>query len=333
MTYSRRDFTKLVCIGLPFSRMLAQKVGGVQLGVCTYSFRSLPHAPGGDAVDAVIQAMKECGADDCELFSPQLEPANPMFGGPPPNRAAGGPGSGTTPPPMAPANIAAMRARMNSPEVRKAREELRQWRLNTPMEHFRDVRKKFDDAGINVFAYTLNFGGDFTDEEIDKCFEQAKALGAKVIASSTQLTMAKRLVPFTEKHQQIVALHGHSNTKDPNEFSSPETFQKALEMSNWYRINLDIGHFTAAGFDAVAFIQEKHEKITHLHMKDRKKNDGPNEPFGQGDTPIKQVLALLKDKQYPIPAFIEYEYRGTGTPVQEVKKCLAYEKAALEQSG
>jgi len=42
------------------------------------------------------------------------------------------------------------------------------------------------------------------------------------------------------------------------------------------------------------------------------------------------VLQLLKQKKYLIPALVEYEYHGTGTPVQEVNKCLAYMKHALE---
>ena len=100
-------------------------------------------------------------------------------------------------------------------------------------------------------------------------------------------------------------------------------------MSKQFRVNLDIGHFTAAGFDPVTYIQENHDHITHLHIKDRKKNDGANEPFGEGDTPIKQVLMLLKEKRYGIPALVEYEYKGSGSSVDEVKKCLAYEKAAL----
>ncbi|MBV9441672.1 MAG: sugar phosphate isomerase/epimerase [Acidobacteriaceae bacterium] len=314
MIHSRREFGKIALASLPVSKLLAQKVDGVQLGVCTYSFRTLPHARGGDAVDAVIQAMEDCGAKDCELFSPQLEPANPLMGG--------------SRPPQLRANTGGS----NSPEAKKAREELRQWRLNTPADHFHMVRKRFDDAGINIFAYTLNFRDDFTDEELEKCFEQTKALGARVIASSTQLTVAQRVAPFAEKHRQVVALHGHSKVGDPNEFSSPGTFEKALKMSDWFRINLDIGHFTAAGFDPVAYIEQQHDKITHLHIKDRKRNDGPNEPFGQGDTPIKQVLSLLAQKQYTIPAFIEYEYKGTGTPVEEVKKCLAYEEAALHKN-
>jgi L-ribulose-5-phosphate 3-epimerase UlaE len=64
-------------------------------------------------------------------------------------------------------------------------------------------------------------------------------------------------------------------------------------------------------------------------VKDRKKNDGPNMPWGEGDTPIKQVLLLLRDKKYPLPALVEYEYRGTGTPVEEVQKCLDYMRRAL----
>lgn len=300
-------------------------VSGVHLGSSTYSFRDIPHVAGGDAVDPVIAALTTCGAGEIELFAPTIEPAGPARpAGPPP----GGPRPGGAP--MDPeARAAAMRARANSPEVLKAREDLRQWRISTPMSHFHGVAKKFTDAGIKIDAYTMNYRNDFTDEEIDKTFEQAKALGTNVIATSTQMDMAKRLVPFAEKHKIIVSLHGHSNTRDPQEFSSPETFQKGTEMSKYFKINLDIGHFSAAGFDPVAYINEHHASITHLHMKDRKNNDGANISWGEGDTPIKQVLVLLRDKKYPIPALVEYEYRGTGTSTEEVKKCMEYMRNAL----
>ena len=299
--YSRRDFGRLALVGLPLAAALGKinsKVAGVQLGVCTYSFRSLPRT-GPDDVATVIQALKECQAGQCELFSPQLEPGNPV-----PREAS-------------------------AEEKTQRREKLRQWRLTTPMSHFKDVRKHFDDAGVDIYAYTLNFDKSYTDEEMEKCFEQTKAMGVKIIAASTKVSLLPRLQPLAEKHKIYVAVHGHSDVKHPDEFSSPETFQKALDMSNWFRVNLDIGHFSAAGFDPIAYINEHHDRITHLHFKDRKKDDGANEPFGEGDTPIKQVLQLLKDKKYPIPAFVEYEYKGTGTPVEEVNKCLAYMKTAL----
>jgi sugar phosphate isomerase/epimerase len=95
------------------------------------------------------------------------------------------------------------------------------------------------------------------------------------------------------------------------------------------RVNLDIGHFTAANYDAVVYIRENHEHITHLHVKDRKRGDGTNEPFGDGDTPIKQVLQLIRDNKYPLRAFVEYEYAGMGTSVEEVRKCLDYMRSCL----
>ena len=96
-------------------------------------------------------------------------------------------------------------------------------------------------------------------------------------------------------------------------------------------INLDIGHFTAANYDAVAFIKAHHDKITNLHLKDRKKDHGSNVPWGQGDTPIKEVLQLVKKEKYRFPANIELEYPipQDSTLVAEMKKCLAFCKDAL----
>ncbi len=197
------------------------------------------------------------------------------------------------------------------------------------MSEIQAVRKKFDDAGIWLFAFNLSFREDFTDEEIDRGFQMAQALGVKVITASSTVSVMPRVVPFAEKHKITVAVHGHSNVKDPNEFATPESFAKAMAMSKYVGVNLDIGHFSAAGFDPVAYIKQHHDRITNVHLKDRKNNDGPNMPFGEGDTPIKQTLQLLKEKKYKIPANIEYEYRGANDAVVEVKKCLDYCKEAL----
>jgi sugar phosphate isomerase/epimerase len=214
-------------------------------------------------------------------------------------------------------------------EPRVDREALRKWRISTSFDEFRAVRQKFDDAGVGLYAYNLSFRDDFTDQERERGFEQARALGVNVITASSTLTEAKRLVPFAEKFKMTVAFHGHSDNKHPNEFSSPESFGEALAMSKRFAVNLDIGHFTAAGYDPVEYIQAHHDRIVVLHLKDRKKDQGPNVPWGQGDTPIKPVLQLLRDKKYPIRAFIEYEYKGTGTSAEEVKKCFEYCKEAL----
>jgi sugar phosphate isomerase/epimerase len=303
--YSRRDFGKLALVGLPLSMALAKidsTISGVQIGVQSYSFRDR-------SLDAAIKAMVEDGLGECELFSPHMEPAQPR-----PQRAEGA---------AAPDQAARAAARA------AAREELRKWRLTVPMEEIKAVRKKFDDAGIWLFAVNISFREDFTDPEIDRSFQMAQALGVKVITASSTLSVMPRVVPFAEKYKITVGVHGHSNIKDPNEFATPESFTKAMAMSKYVGVNLDIGHFAAAGFDPIEFIEAHHDRITNLHLKDRKKNDGPGTPFGEGDTPIKQVLVLLKRKKYKLPANIEYEYRGTDDAAVEVKKCFQYCKDVL----
>jgi sugar phosphate isomerase/epimerase len=306
--FTRRDFGKIALASLPLTSAFAKinsKINGVQLGVQTYSFREFP--PEG-IVDAVIKAMTEIGLGECEVFASQFEPVQPRM-------AFGRRGT-----PPDPAVVAARE---------KARNDLRDWRLTVSMDHFKGLKKKFDDAGINIYAYNYSFNNSFTDDEIERGFEMAKALGVRAITASTTVSVAKRVAPFADKHKIIVAMHGHSDIKDPEQFAKPETFQLAMDMSKYFWVNLDIGHFTAAGYDPVAYITEHHDRISNLHLKDRKKDQGANVPWGEGDTPIKPVLTLLKEKKYPIPAYIEYEYKGAGDPTAEVKKCFEYAKAAL----
>jgi sugar phosphate isomerase/epimerase len=208
------------------------------------------------------------------------------------------------------------------------REALREWRLTKGVAECKTIREKFAKAGIDIYAFNYSFRDDYTDEEIDKGFQMAEALGAKVITASSVLSIVKRVDPFAKKYKMRVGMHNHSNIK-PNEFATPDDFAKAMEGSSEYiSVNLDIGHFTAANFDAVDYLTKHHQRIVTLHIKDRKRNQGDNLPFGEGDTPIKAVLALLRDKKWAIPANIEYEYKGKDT-LEEMKKCFAYCKQAL----
>lgn len=241
-------------------------------------------------LDAAIQGFVDVGLSECELSMGHVEPEVP--------RGAEG------------------------------REALRKWRLTVPLEDIRAIRRKFDRAGIALSAYAYNMRDDFTDEEIARGFDIAQALGVKIITTSATMSVTPRIAAQADKYKMVVGMHGHSNIKDPNEFAKPESFAAAMKMSKYIAVNLDIGHFFAAGYDPVAYIEEHHEHIVTLHIKDRKKNDGDNMPFGQGDTPIVAVLELLKRKKYPIPANIEYEYDG-GDTVVEVRKCYEYCRRAL----
>ena len=301
---TRREFSRAALAGVVVPALTARwttasPVGGVRLGVQTYSFREVARGGTAGALDVILSAMKTCGLDECELWSPQIE-ASPM-------------------------------AARDAPagEQAKAREALRQWRLSNGPAYYEGVRTRFAAAGMTVYAYNLSFNESFSDDEITRGFDAAKALGAEVITASTTVRMAKRLVPFAEKHRMPVAMHNHSNLTDPNEFATPQSFATALAMSPFFRINLDIGHFTAADFDALAFLEAHHDRISNLHLKDRKKHQGDNVAWGSGETPIKQTLAWLQRTKSPVRAYIEYEYAGTRGAVAEVKACADFAKQAL----
>jgi len=207
---------------------------------------------------------------------------------------------------------------------------LESWRRTTTAATWTPVERIFHDAGIRLALLCYNMNVRLTsDEGIEYGFSMAKALGVPAITTSTQVSMAKRVAPFADRHQISVAYHGHANLSDPDEVASPESFATCLSYSRYHTINLDIGHFTAGGFDPVAFLREHHARITNLHLKDRQTpaHGGANLPWGQGDTPIAAVLRLLRSERWDIPANIEFEYPGD--PLVEVPKCLQFCRQAL----
>jgi sugar phosphate isomerase/epimerase len=313
--FSRREFGKLTLAGLPLSLALANidsKVKNVQIGAISYSFRTMP-----DAND-IIKAFVTIGLGEIELMSNHAE----ALAGAPPAPAGRGGGAGRGRGQMTDEERAAAQA------AQQARgEEMRKWRLSTSAETFKAVRKKIEDAGIELRILCFNMNRNTTDDEIEYAFQMAKTLGVKAISSSTQVSVAKRVAPFADKHKMIVAYHGHDNVKDPEEFATPESFAAAMSFSKYHYVNLDIGHFAAANYDPIDYIEKHAKRISHLHLKDRKKDHGANVPWGEGDTPIKPVLKLLSQKKYDIPANIEFEYQGEA--VVEVAKCLQFCKDAL----
>ena len=210
-----------------------------------------------------------------------------------------------------------------------SRDELRRWRETVSLDELARVREKFSRAGIALSAYNISFRDDFSDAEIDRGFEMAKALGTKVITASSNVSTVARIAPAAARHKIPVGMHNHSDL-DPNEFATPQSLTDAAKAAGGFiAINLDIGHFTAANFDAVDFLRRHHDRIVSLHIKDRKRNQGDNVPFGKGDTPIGPVLRLLRDERWDIPANIEYEYKGKDT-IDEVRRCLEFCRRELD---
>jgi sugar phosphate isomerase/epimerase len=196
-------------------------------------------------------------------------------------------------------------------------------------EDFQKAKELFDKAGVSIHAFNGRFSPDATDEELAQTFEFARALGVTLVTTSTKVSLARRIGPLARKADMTVAYHNHSRIGN-DETATPDDFARAQELGgDAIKINLDIGHFVAANFDPVAFLKEHHADVMALHIKDRKRNQGDNMPFGTGDTPITEVLQLVRDNGWPIHANIEYEYKGADT-VTEVRRCLEYCRKALE---
>jgi sugar phosphate isomerase/epimerase len=307
--YSRRRFGRMIA-AVPLTAVRLQQtqrltlINGVQFGIETFSFQDLPASGDPRIVPTIVSNMRDIGLAECEIMSAHVEPF---------------PGVSTG------WWVQARRA----PGYERLREEARQWRLTTPMSHYAAIRRQFEDAGLRIYLYNVNFNETFTDAERDRTFEAAKALGAEGFSSSTVISEARRLVPFAERHRMFVAMHNHNNLVDPDQFATPASFETALAFSPYFKVTLDIGHFTAGNQDPVAFIQKHHARIVNIHVRDRERNNGPNRPFGQGHTPIREVLRLIRDERYPIRCYLEYEYGSFRFSADEVKRCLEYCRQAL----
>lgn len=296
-------------------------INGVQIGVITYSFREMPD----QSAEATLQYILDAGMHHTELMGGPAE----MFAGAPKN-------------PFDFRKIfPLMRKRQEKKELTedetkllaefdKFRNELSAWRLTANMDKFKQLGKMYKKAGVSIYAFKPDtFNITSSDAEITYGMTAAKALGANQVTlehpSNDEHTL--RLGKLAEKVGVKVGYHGH-------EQQTYGLWDTALAQSKANALNLDFGHFVAAGnANPLDIIKQKHERIVSMHIKDRKSkaNGGANLLWGTGDTPIAQALKLIRDNKYKFPATVEFEYKipeGSNS-VKEVKKCLEFCKNVL----
>ncbi len=262
------------------------KFNDVQIGVITYSYRSLP-----GSAENLLEYILKCGISSVELM-----------GGPAEQYARAATGAEKQP--------------------------MAEWRAKPVMEGFKALGKLYGDAGVGIHIVKFGDIGNegMSDAHIDYYFQVAKALGARGITREVSELAAKRLGPIADQHKIMIGFHNHTQI-DATTYDSP-----ILSYGKYLGINLDIGHYVAGTSEMSLPQIEKHkERILSVHLKDRKKDNGPNTPFGQGDTDIVPVLRYMRDNKLTFPADIELEYsipEGSDA-VQEVAKCVEYCRNAL----
>jgi sugar phosphate isomerase/epimerase len=287
------------------------KVGGVQLGLTTYCYRSISHK-----LDEVLQYVLTSGVNSLEMRSVLEE----GLGIP---QATSRPSGGNNPTEAEKAERAKAAADL--------KEAQRKWRLSLPIQKYTDIRTMYNKAGVDIHIAKF-VPSSWSDEEIDYAYNAAKALGAYGITDEFTDEASKRLGKFAEKHNSLAIYHTHG------QFGMPGfDIDKYLGYSSANRLNLDVGHyFGSTGLHPNNIIEKYHKLIPSIHIKDKTgpKHAQPNTnmEFGKGETPIADILLLIKKEKWPINVDLELEYpipEGSD-PVKEVTKCIEYMRAILE---
>ena len=319
LTYSRRAFAKLSLAALPaaggwlgLDRLSAaetpakptgkpdSKVAGVQLGLnVPYSFA--------DPLMSGDNILKHCVQLNLSAVELRTQPVEVFLG--------------------APADLVNPKKSAAADNATTNAEQLRQWRKSVLMDRVKEFREKYETTGVMIEIVKVDGIFKMTDAELDYVFALAKALGGRAISSeiSHQDEELKRVGQFADQHQFMVSYHGHATT-------TPAHWERAFSFAKYNGANVDLGHFVAGNnVSPVAFIKQYHDRITHVHLKDRKMHDGPNTPFGEGDTPIVEVLRLIRDNQWNIQGTIEFEYKipDDSNRMREIARAISYCRAAL----
>jgi len=332
MAYTRRDVFRMGLAALPLAGLLSEDrlwaapvrpdsvFGGVQIGtIAPYSFHGMP-----DDAHSVLQDLVTDDLSGCELQHYCAE----QFAGAPAAApmARGGRGAGRRGgrAPLTPAQRAA-RA--------EAAAKLKAWRLSVSMDKFKQLRQLYNNAGVKIYALKLasgRFPAPMSQPECEYAFNMAEALGAQCLQiefPEGKPEITAQLGAEGAKRKMMVGYHAHLD-------ASPSLWDAAMAQSPYNGINLDIGHWIAAGNPGLLdFIRAHHARITTLHLKDRKNkaDGGKNVPWGEGDTPVAQVLQLMQANRYPFPGTIEFEYPvpAGSTSLKEVARCRQFCQKAL----
>ena len=343
-------------------------INGVQIGAITYSYRSMPDQSGEATLKYILDSglsAVELMDGPAENFA-----GAPSGRGGGPGGAGRGPGGGrgrgaqnpnAAPPQFnsswngQPCNAVAPGAEgaraggagggrgrgQQTPEQQAAQEErakaLRDWRTSVSMDRFKQLRKMYNDAGVTIYAYKsdgMQKNMQTSDEELDYLFNVASTLGAthttmELPGGADAEAMLKRMAQFAEKHKVYVAYHTHAQ-------GSMNAFDQAFAASKGNMANVDLGHWVAGGNKGgtpMDFLTKYHDRTSSFHLKDRTTPEhcALNLPWGEGETPIKAILQLVKKNKWKIPASIELEYAipEASDSVKETRKCVEFCRAAL----
>ncbi len=323
------------------------KFAGVQIGNITNSFRNI------NTLDDFVAACVASNISSVELRNMgQFEsiiggPANPnqvrpmweMVNTPRPAGQQGGAPQGA-PQGQRPQG-GGMGRGQQTPEQRAAMEkynkELAEFRKSpAAIAGWTELGKKLRAAGIDV--HLLKFEAGTTDELLDYSFAAANALGALGITTEGSAEKCASFGKVAQRNGSLAVYHNHGQYAN----MTIGEIEKWLDMSPANRLNFDAPHYFGFGYEdgpklnPMEFIEYFHDRIISIHIKDKTSFKNPfqsnqNQVWGQGETPLREILELVRDKYPNIHCDVELEYvvPQWSTPEREIKNCVQFARQIL----
>lgn len=179
-----------------------------------------------------------------------------------------------------------------------------------------NMKRRCKESGLEPIAvYGSSFGGIGFDISKDVCHKirmidaavelnchRIVATGAKKGEQGglgTIITVLREIAPYAEERGVLICLENHAN----NNLENIEDYKKIFASIHSPNVGLciDTGHFDAAGVNLDDVVEELHDRVNHIHIKEAI-NFGVEEfvRFGEGVT----------NNQKLIEQMIQYDYSG-----------------------
>ena len=189
----------------------------------------------------------------------------------------------------------------------------------------------YNDAGVTIYAWK-QLSTNMSDEEYEYIFNVAEALGCthttlELPTDAAAAQAARRLRDEEEDLRRVPHARAgqHDRVRSGVRAVEGQHGERRLRALGGGRQRRRHARCSSSRSTTIA------SRASTSRIGRRQQNCALNLPWGTGETPIKEILQLVKKNKWKIPAAIELEYNipEGSDAVQEVKKCVEYCRAAL----
>src|ERR1700722_3272441 len=178
--------------------------------------------------------------------------------------------------------------------------------LDSGADKISSVMGQFSAAGIKVYAAGVIYMK--TQQEVDKAFAYAKAIGVDLIIGSPNIELLGYVEQQVKGYGIRLAIHNHG--PEDKLYPSPvDVYEHVKGLDGRIGLCLDIGHAARAGADPAKVVRDYGSRIFDLHIKDLAVISREAKPIelGRGVLDIPNLVKALLKIRYAGYCSIEHE--------------------------